>query len=90
VEKKGVYDELGECYHPGAKVQVDMYAHDGEHVLFEIKYTADEEDVEVFFRKTQFIEKKLGIKAQKTLIAIDIDEQTLKLCEKLGISVITG
>ncbi|MFQ6127033.1 MAG: DUF3782 domain-containing protein, partial [Candidatus Heimdallarchaeota archaeon] len=89
VEKIGLRDERGEFYSPGAKVEYDLYVHDGDHLLFEIKYHVTEEDLENFLLKAKFFEQKRGVRSQKIVIALEIDEYVKRLCTDRGIEVIT-
>jgi len=90
VEKVGIRDELGEFYSPGAKVEYDLYVHNGEHILFEIKYHVKAADIENFLRKAKFFEQKKKVRTKKTVIALEIDEQVKQLCGDRGVEVITS
>ncbi|MEX2722117.1 MAG: hypothetical protein Q6362_012005 [Candidatus Wukongarchaeota archaeon] len=89
VETVIIKDREGELYHPGCEVHYEVYAQSGKHVLFEIKNYVYEEDVNDFFSKSLFYEKKKKVKTQKVMVTWHIDEKTKQLCKKLGIEVIT-
>ncbi|MFQ6126959.1 MAG: DUF3782 domain-containing protein [Candidatus Heimdallarchaeota archaeon] len=89
VEKMGIRDDRGDLYHPGAKIEYDLYVHDEEHILFEIKYRITEQDLENFLVKTKFFEQKKGIRPQKVVITLEIEEYVKRLCADRGIEVIT-
>lgn len=89
VETVIIKDLEGELYHPGYIVHFEVYVQNRKHILFEIKNYVYEEDVNNFFSKSLFYEKKKIVKTQKVIITWHIDEKAKQLAKKLGIEVIT-
>ncbi len=89
IEKLRVRDEEGEIVLPNQRVELDIFASNGRKILMEVKFHMTVEKLVNFYKKAQFIEKKKGFKADKLIIAIEIDENALDLAEDLGIDVIT-
>ncbi|MHA1404889.1 MAG: DUF3782 domain-containing protein [Candidatus Helarchaeota archaeon] len=89
IEKLRVKDEKGEIVLPNQKVELDIFASNGRNVLIEVKFHMTVDKLVNFYKKAQFIEKMKGFKAEKLVIAIEIDENALDLAEDLGIDVIT-
>ncbi len=91
VEKFVYTDVDGRFYRRGARIEVDVYIHDGAMYLVEVKSHAELDDVEWFYEKAGIVEKILGRKAAKLIIvAVDIDKEALQRAQELGIDVIYG
>jgi hypothetical protein len=91
VEKFVYTDVDGRFYRGGARIEVDVYIHDGAMYLVEVKSHAELDDVEWFYEKAGIVEKILGRKAAKLIIvAVNIDKEALQRAQELGIDVIYG
>jgi len=91
VEKFVYTDVDGRFYRRGAKVEVDVYIHDGGMYLVEVKSHAELDDVEWFYEKAGIVEKILGRKAAKLIIvAVNIDKEALQRAQELGIEAVYG
>lgn len=91
VEKFVYTDVDGRFYRRGARIEVDVYIHDGEMYLVEVKSHAELDDVEWFYEKAGIVEKILGRKAAKLIIvAVNIDKEALQRAQELGIEAVYG
>jgi len=91
VEKFIYTDVDGRFYRRGARIEVDVYVHDEKVYLVEVKSHAELEDVEWFYDKAGIVEKILGRKAEKLIIAaVNIDKEALERARQLGIDTIYG
>lgn len=86
-----VTDEDGELFQvKNSPVEIDIYLHNGLHILLKIEHFFDEkDDVYLFYRKANFIDKKLGINSRRVIIAVEILEDIYSLAESLGMEIIT-
>lgn len=91
VEKFVYTDVDGRFYRRGARVEVDVYIHDGGMYLVEVRSHAELDDVEWFYEKAGIVEKILGRKAAKIIIvAVNIDKEALQRAQELGIEAVYG
>jgi len=91
VEKFVYTDVDGRFYRRGARIEVDVYIHDGAMYLVEVKSHAELDDVEWFYEKAGIVEKILGRKAAKPIIvAVNIDKEALQRAQVLGIEAVYG
>jgi hypothetical protein len=91
VEKFVYTDVDGRYLKPGARIEVDVYIHDGGLYLLEVKSYAELEDVEWFAEKAGAVEKILGRKAERLIIvAVNIDKEALERAAQLGIDAVYG
>ncbi|AET34064.1 PD-(D/E)XK nuclease family protein [Pyrobaculum ferrireducens] len=91
VEKFVYTDVDGRYLKPGARIEVDVYIHDGRTYLLEVKSHAELEDVEWFAQKAGAVEKILGRKADRLIIvAVNIDKEALERAAQLGIDAVYG
>lgn len=91
IEKFTYKDIDGRYYRRGAKIEVDVYAHDEKTYLIEVKSHAELEDVEWFFEKANIVEKILGKKVDKLIIVtVNIDKEALERAKELGIDTVYG
>jgi len=91
VEKFVYTDVDGGFYRRGARIEVDVYIHDGGMYLVEVKSHAELDDVEWFYEKAGIVEKILGRKAAKLIIvAVNIDKEALQRAQELGIEAVYG
>jgi hypothetical protein len=91
VEKFVYTDVDGRFYRRGARIEVDVYIHDGGMYLVEVKSHAELDDVEWFYEKAGIVEKILGRKAAKLIVvAVNIDKEALQRAQELGIEAVYG
>jgi hypothetical protein len=91
VEKFVYTDVDGRYLKPGARIEIDVYIHDGRMYLLEVKSHAELEDVEWFAEKAGAVEKILGRKARRLIIvAVSIDKEALERAAQLGIDAVYG
>jgi len=91
VEKFVYTDVDGRFYRRGARIEVDVYIHDGGMYLVEVKSHAELDDVEWIYEKAGIVEKILGRKAAKLIIiAVNIDKEALQRAQELGIETVYG
>ena len=91
VEKFVYTDVDGRFYRRGARIEVDVYIHDGGMYLVEVKSHAELDDVEWFYEKAGIVEKILRRKAAKLIIvAVSIDKEALQRAQELGIEAVYG
>ncbi len=91
VEKFIYTDVDGRFYRRGARIEVDVYIHDGKMYLVEVKSHAELDDVEWFYEKAGIVERILGRKAEKLIIvAVIIDKEALQRARELGIDAVYG
>ena len=91
VEKFVYTDVDGRFYRRGARIEVDVYIHDGGMYLVEVKSHAELDDVEWFYEKAGIVEKILRRKAAKLIIvAVNIDKEALQRAQELGIEAVYG
>jgi len=90
--EKFVYTDIdGRFYRSGARIEVDVYIHDGKMYLVEVKSHGELEDVEWFYEKAGIVERILGRKAERLImVAVDIDKEALERAQQLGIDAIYG
>ena len=60
VEKRTFRDVEGKIWHPGAKVEFNMYLHDREHILVEVRFKPDSDDLRVIESKVKFMKEVQG------------------------------
>ncbi len=91
VEKISFKDVEGKYYIKGAKLELDVYAHDDKVYFMEVKSLVSVDDVEWFNFKCGVFEKVLGRKPdRRVLVCINILEDALERARELGIDVICG
>ncbi|MCU7787781.1 DUF3782 domain-containing protein [Pyrobaculum sp. 3827-6] len=91
VERFVYTDVDGRFMRPGARIEVNVYIHDGRTYLLEVKSHAELEDVEWFAQKAAAVEKILGRRADRLIIvAVNIDKEALERATQLGIDAVYG
>jgi hypothetical protein len=91
VERFTYTDVDGRYYRPGARIEVDVYAHDDRVYLIEVKSRAELDDIEWFYTKAGIVERILGRRAERLiLVAVDVDREAVERARQLGIDVICG
>jgi hypothetical protein len=79
-------DTAGELYGvPGAKVEFDLYAHNGTAYLVEVKSHVKPGDVLMFHRKAGFAEARLGRPVLRLMLALSVEPRAVALMQELGI-----
>ena len=74
---------------PNSEIQADLLLRNGEHYLAEIKSSADTAHVNRFYKIGELYTEKEKVKQKLLFIAVMMDEKGKKLCEELGIQLIT-
>jgi hypothetical protein len=79
-------DETGEVFGvAGAEVEFDLYVHNGEAYLVEVKSHLKPSDVLSFHQKVQFARKKLGREVIPLILALSMDAKAEESMRRLGI-----
>ncbi len=84
-----VYDKDGVVFGYPQDIQIDFLIKNGEEFLGEIKSSAGSADVSVLSRKAKFYTQITGKNPKVLLVAVSINEECRKSCEKLNIQIIT-
>jgi hypothetical protein len=85
-ERLTLLDEQGEVFGvPGAKIEFDLYAHDGAAYLDEVKSHLKPDDVLKFHRKAEFAQRHLGRPVTKLILALSMESEAETVLERLGI-----
>ena len=91
IERFVYVDPDGRYLGRGAKIEVDIYVHDGEVYLVEVKNLAEEEDVEWFNKKCEMVESIIGRKSRRRIIvAVNTTKEAVNRARELGIDVVYG
>jgi hypothetical protein len=91
VEKISFKDVDGRYYRRGAKLELDIYAHDDKVYFMEVKSLVDVNDVEWFNLKCEIFEKILGRRPDRRMIVcINILDEALERARELGVDIIYG
>ena len=91
VEKISFKDVDGKYYRRGAKLELDIYAHDDKVYFMEVKSLVDVNDVEWFNLKCEIFEKILGRRPDRRMIVcINILNEALERARELGVDIIYG
>jgi Protein of unknown function (DUF1626). len=91
VEKLRLKDVEGKYYRKGAKLEIDIYAHNDKVYFIEVKSLVDIDDVEWFNTKCNIFEEILGRRADKRIIVcINILKDAYDRSRELGIHTICG
>jgi hypothetical protein len=91
VEKISFKDVDGRYYRRGAKLELDIYAHDNKVYFMEVKSLVDVNDVEWFNFKCEIFEKILGRRPDRRMIVcINILDEALERARELGVDIIYG
>jgi hypothetical protein len=73
-ERLALRDETGDVFGvAGAEVEFDLYAHNGEAYLVEVKSHLKPSDVLMFHKKVQFAKEKLGREVIPLILALSMD-----------------
>jgi len=76
---------------PGFKLEIDMYIHDQELYLLEVKSLVEEDDVEWFMQKCEIAEKILNRKASRRIIlGVNVVKEAIEIAKRYGVDIIYG
>jgi hypothetical protein len=85
-ERLVLRDEAGEVFGiAGAEVEFDLYAHNGEAYVVEVKSHLKPGDVLIFHKKMQFAREKLGREFIPLVLALSMDPRAEHQLRNLGI-----
>jgi Protein of unknown function (DUF1626). len=91
VEKLSFKNVDGKYYRRGAKLELDIYAHDDKVCFMEVKSLVDVNDVEWFNSKCEIFEKILGRRPDRRMVVcINMLDEALERARELGIDIIYG
>jgi hypothetical protein len=91
VEKFTYRDYDGKFFSKGARIEVDVYAHDEEAYLIEVKSLLEEGDVDWFDQKCKVASELIGKRVRRRIIvAVNATKESLERAKKLDIDVIYG
>ncbi len=91
VEKISFKDVDGRYHRKGARLELDIYAHDDKVYFMEVKSLVDVNDVEWFSLKCEIFEKILGRRPDRRMIVcINILDGALERARELGVDIIYG
>jgi hypothetical protein len=91
VEKISFKDVDGRYYRKGAKLELDIYAHDDKVYFMEVKSLVDVNDIEWINFKCEIFEKILGRRPDRRIIVcINILDEALERARELGVDIIYG
>jgi hypothetical protein len=89
VEKLRLKDVDGRYLRRGARLEIDIYAHDDKAYFIEVKSLVDIDDVEWFNLRCDIFEKILGRRPDRRIIVcINIFRDALERAQELGMHVI--
>jgi hypothetical protein len=79
-------DEAGEVFGvPRARIEFDLYAHDGTAYLVEVKAHLKPSDVLAFHKKAEFAARRLDRPVTRLIIALSMERGAAALMQELGI-----
>ena len=84
-----VHDKDGVVFGYPQDVQIDFLIKNGEEYLGEIKSSAGSADVSILFQKAKFYTQITGKSPKVLLVAVSVNEECRKSCDKLNIQLIT-
>jgi len=91
VEKLRLKDVDGRYLRRGARLEIDIYAHDDKVYFIEVKSLVEVNDVEWFNLRCDIFEKILGRRPDRRIIVcINIFSDALERAQELGMHVIYG
>jgi hypothetical protein len=91
IEKFTYRDYDGRFFAKGARIEVDVYAHDEEAYLIEVKSLLEEDDVDWFDQKCKAASELIGKRVRRRIIvAVNATKESLERAKRLDIDVIYG
>ncbi|MDI6793177.1 MAG: hypothetical protein QME81_09965 [bacterium] len=89
IMRKEFLDDEGKIGPAGRSYEIDIYAHNSESMIFEIKSYAEPEDVLRFNDKAELVKEKLGIpNSSKILITLQKGRKMVDACRNLGVELV--
>lgn len=89
VSRWKIKDKEGKVGSPNTEIEIDLLIKNGEHILIEIKSSADEAHVDRFYKIGDFYQEENGIKPTLIFVAVDMKRKGERRCFDLGIQLIT-
>jgi len=66
--------------------EIDLYIHNSESIIFEVKSYLESEDIFRFNDKAELTKKKFGLSDPlKVIVSLEKDRESTKICEELGV-----
>jgi len=91
IEKFTYKDLDGRFFERGAKIEIDVYAHDQEAYLIEVKSMLEESDVDWFNEKCKAASELIGRRVtRKIIVAVNATREALSRAKELGVDVVYG
>ena len=91
IEKFTYVDLDGKFFEKGTKIEIDVYAHDQEAYLIEVKSLLEEDDVDWFNEKCKAASELIGKRvARRIVVAVNATREALARAKELGIDVVYG
>ncbi|MDI6751238.1 MAG: hypothetical protein QME07_00005, partial [bacterium] len=87
--RKKFVDDEGKIGPKGREYEIDLYAHNSESIVFEIKSYGEPDDVLRFNDKVEVAKMKFSIiNPQKIFITLQKGSEMVNICKGLGISLV--
>jgi len=91
IEKLTYKDLDGRFFERGTKIEIDVYAHDQEAYLIEVKSMLEESDVDWFNEKCKAASELIGRRVtRKIIVAVNAAREALSRAKELGVDVVYG
>lgn len=90
--KKFTYVDIeGKYYKRGARIELDIYAHDTSVYFIEVKSLLEIDDVYWFSEKCDIVSRIIGrTPARKIIVAVNAVKEALEVARDLGVDVVYG
>ncbi|MEW5766814.1 MAG: hypothetical protein AB1797_04195 [bacterium] len=89
IMRKKFLDDEGKIGPVGRDYEIDIYAHNSESIIFEVKSYAEPEDVVRFNDKAELVKEKLNLPSpSKILITLQKGREMVELCRRLGVELV--
>lgn len=89
VKRLVLEDEEGEVFGTGAQIEFDAYLEDTDSFVVEVKTHIRTDDVYTLKKKVEYAQRRLQKSLNPIVISSRIDQRAKRLCDKLGIQVIS-
>ena len=89
VKRLVLEDEQGEVFGTGAQIEFDAYLEDTDSFVVEVKTHIRTDDVYTFKKKVEYAQRRLQKPLNLVVISSSIDQRAKRLCDELGIQVIS-
>lgn len=91
IEKFTYRDFEGRYFKRGARIEIDVYVHNEEAYLIEVKSLLEEEDVDWFDKKCEIVASLINKSVRrKIIVAVNTTKDALERARELNIDVIYG